>query len=143
MFSDMKLNNSKKYVGLNVHKNEAGERGINVVFYHSGVPVSSYDKDQYWFHVMCRKLPEDEPRFVIFDFFHGVTESRTRESHSSYRLAFIFWCPENCRISEKMIYASTKGMLRRQLGGGISMEFNIHSRSDLDYTKLSNQFSRT
>lgn len=139
MYADMKLRSAMKYFGLLVKK-EGGNRGVYVDFHQKGVPVSSPEKDERWFVAMSRRLTDKEPRFVLFDFFHKQTlDKRSHEKRTSFKLVFIYWCPEMCSVGEKMIYASSKGVLRRQLGGGIAKEFCIHNRSDLDYEKMASQ----
>ena len=56
------------------------------------------------------------------------------------RLQFLFVlscrCPDEGKIGDKMIYASTKDTIKKTFSG-LGIEFQCNDRGDLDYTTLS------
>eukprot|EP00117_Sycon_ciliatum_P003122 scpid33064/ scgid8048/ Probable serine/threonine-protein kinase DDB_G0267514 len=137
MFADMKIRNSKKYIGLHV-SNQDGCRKINVAFHQNGVGVTTAQQDERWFATMVGKLPHDQPRFVLFDLLYSRTrDQRSNDVHIACKLILVFWCPDSASVGQKMIYASSKGALRQQLGGGVTKEYRAQCHADLEYAKVS------
>ena len=47
----------------------------------------------------------------------------------------LFRCPEDAKIGDKMIYASSKDTIKKSFTG-LSLEFQANDGGDLDYTTL-------
>jgi cofilin len=62
-----------------------------------------------------------------------------------YRTLLLFLstcrCPDDSKIGDKMIYASSKDTIKKQFSG-LSLEFQANDRSDIDYDTLSAEVER-
>ena len=50
-------------------------------------------------------------------------------------------CPEDSKVGEKMIYASSKDALKKAFAG-LSLEFQANDKGDLDYNNLADEVER-
>lgn len=58
-------------------------------------------------------LPEDDCRYAVYDFEWEKGGSEGIRS----KICFLFWAPEVAKVKQKMLYASSKDGLRRNLTG--------------------------
>ena len=58
------------------------------------------------------KLPSDAPCYAIFDYEWNTPDGKRD------KILFISWNPDNAKIKQKMLYASTKGGVTQSLQGG-------------------------
>ncbi|EIW80883.1 hypothetical protein CONPUDRAFT_82013 [Coniophora puteana RWD-64-598 SS2] len=58
-----------------------------------------------------KALPETHCRWAVFDFQYDQGEGQRN------KLVFYSWSPDDAKIKEKMVYASSKDALRRALDG--------------------------
>lgn len=50
-------------------------------------------------------------------------------------------CPDDCKIGDKMIYASTKESIKKAFSG-LSLEFQANDSGDMDYTTFSDDVEK-
>jgi cofilin len=74
-----------------------------------------------------QSLPEDEPRWAVYDFKYEVDEGGARN-----KLVFVSWFPDGARVRAKMVYASSREALRRKLDG-IAAEIQATDYSEVAY----------
>ncbi|KAG8898946.1 cofilin [Tulasnella sp. 403] len=70
------------------------------------------DADGADYEKFILSLPEDEPRWAVYDFEYSLGDEGKRN-----KLVFIAWSPDGSKIKQKMTYASSKDELRRSLVG--------------------------
>ena len=70
-------------------------------------------------------LPKDKPCYALVDV--EVT-SKSGAGHS--KLCYIFWCPENVNVKEKMLYSTSKDALKKACKG-TQCEIQAHDMDDL------------
>lgn len=76
-------------------------------------------------------------RYVIFDAVYQLKNGQDRQ-----KLFFLFWSPDNAKIKQKMVYASSKDALKRALGEGIGKEVQANDHGDLAWDHVLEQISR-
>ncbi|GLT74493.1 hypothetical protein SLA2020_462860 [Shorea laevis] len=81
------------------------EKKKEVVVEKTGGPAESYDD-------FMAVLPENDCRYAVYD-FDFVTSENCQKS----KIFFIAWSPSSSRIRAKMLYATSKDWLRRELDG--------------------------
>ncbi|XP_038643429.1 cofilin-2-like [Scyliorhinus canicula] len=69
-------------------------------------------------------LPLTDCCYVLYDAFYETKESKKEE------LVFIHWSPDKAPIMQKMIYASSKGALKKKLNG-IKHEWQVNAIEEL------------
>ncbi|CAL1712471.1 unnamed protein product [Somion occarium] len=81
-------------------------------------------------------LPEAECRWAIYDFeFERPGEGKRN------KLLFVTWAPDDAKIKQKMLFASSKDALRRSLVG-ISTEIQGTDYSEVAYESVLDKASR-
>jgi len=85
--------------------------------------TNSSDAD--W-ETFTKLLPQDEPRFVVYDLHYETADGRPQD-----KIVFIFWAPDSCSIKPKMLYASSKDSICQSLNG-ISKQYQANDNADLD-----------
>ena len=53
----------------------------------------------------------------------------------------LFRCPEDAKIGDKMIYASSKDTIKKSFTG-LSLEFQANDSGDMDYTTFSDEVEK-
>eukprot|EP00914_Ancora_sagittata_P010459 GHVO01020168.1.p2 GENE.GHVO01020168.1~~GHVO01020168.1.p2 ORF type:complete len:147 (+),score=32.19 GHVO01020168.1:94-534(+) len=126
---EIKLKKSMKYIIFRVSKDL---KSIEVE--KKGAPGADYDE-----FVADLKVAEGdgECRYGIFD---AVYQKAGSVEHQ--KLFFILWSPENAKVKQKMLYASSKDALKRALGEGIGKEVQATDHSDLAWDNILEQISR-
>jgi len=81
-------------------------------------------------------LPEDQCRYAIYDFQFEV------EGGQRNKLTFFTWSPDNAKIKNKMIYASSKDSLRRALIG-IAADIQGTDFDEIAYETVLDKVSRS
>nr|WAW84862.1 cofilin [Halisarca dujardinii] len=125
LFNNMKLRSTNKYATFRIKDKKI------VIVDELGEPCKTEEKekDKECFDVLKATLKK-EPRYILYDF--GFTN---KEGRKIGKLAFIFWCPEDCKIGDKMIYASTKDTVKKAFTG-IGLEFQANDAGDMDYNEF-------
>ncbi|KAK2998143.1 hypothetical protein RJ639_026596 [Escallonia herrerae] len=83
-----------------------------------GQPEESYDD-------FASSLPADECRHAVYDF-----DFTTDENCQKSKIFFIAWSPDTSRVRSKMLYASTKDRIKRELDG-IQVELQATDPSEM------------
>ncbi|KAK8694003.1 hypothetical protein V6N13_071567 [Hibiscus sabdariffa] len=82
------------------------EKKREVVVEKTGNPAETYDD-------FTASLPENDCRYAVYD-FDFVTPDNCQKSNQIF---FIAWSPSSFRIRAKMLYATSKHGLSRELDG--------------------------
>ncbi|GAA5810321.1 hypothetical protein MFLAVUS_003742 [Mucor flavus] len=83
------------------------------------------------------QLPDDEPRYAVFDFEFEKAGDGKRN-----KITFYSWIPDTSKVRQKMLYASSKDALRRQLVG-IAIEVQGTDSSEVDYDAVLEKANRS
>merc|ERR1711862_37889 len=75
----------------------------------------------------CAELPDNECRYGIFDLEYSKDADGVRQ-----KIIFVVWAPDTAKIKDKMLTASSKDALKKQLIG-ISTEIQATDRSEIAY----------
>lgn len=70
-------------------------------------------------------LPENEPRFIVYDYHYETTDGRPAD-----KVVLITWCPDTAPVRQKMKAASTKDAVKSAFGG-ISVDVQATDFSEL------------
>jgi len=81
-------------------------------------------------------LPEDEPRWAVYDFNYELEEGGARN-----KLVFVSWSPDGARVKAKMVYASSREALRRALDG-IAAEIQATEYIEITYETVLEKVSK-
>ncbi|KAJ3674506.1 hypothetical protein LUZ60_005122 [Juncus effusus] len=95
------------------------DKGREVVVDRTGSAAESYEE-------FLASLPEDDCRYAVYD-FDFVTEEGCQKS----KIFFFAWSPSISRIRAKMLYATSKDRIRRELDG-IHYEIQATDLSEMD-----------
>ncbi|KAG0231273.1 cofilin [Actinomortierella wolfii] len=98
-FNDLKLGKKHKYI---IYKLSDDLKSIEVA--KTAVPSATYDD-------FIADLPSDDCRYAVYDFDYKITDGDRN------KIVFYGWSPDNAKIKQKMIYASSKDTLRKSLNG--------------------------
>jgi len=72
------------------------------------------------------KLHTDSPRYGVFDFEYEIEEGKRN------KICFIIWTPDEAKVRQKMVYASSKDSLRKSLTG-VGVDIQATDPSEVDY----------
>ncbi|TIB42517.1 hypothetical protein E3P86_00352 [Wallemia ichthyophaga] len=98
-FQDLKLGKKHKYMILKISDDSTAivcEKTSN---------SDNYDE-------FLNDLPENEPRWAVYDFQFTKGDEGTRN-----KILFYAWAPDTAKVKPKMMYASSKDALRSKLNG--------------------------
>ncbi|XP_049595868.1 cofilin-2 [Syngnathus scovelli] len=70
-----------------------------------------------------KMLPEDDCRYIVFDVSYV-----TNDSGDKTQLVFISWAPESAPISRKMVHASSKSYIKKELE--LSNEWSLTDKAE-------------
>ncbi|MFE2326891.1 actin-binding ADF family protein [Streptomyces sp. NPDC059385] len=113
---------------------ELKTRKVNTVFYRLSDDLSTIvpDSSGTWTHdELLENLPQDEPRFVAYDFAFTKDGGEGKRS----KIALISWCPEGTKIKLKMLHSSSYNTLKSQLDG-VGIYVQATDLSDVEYDEL-------
>ncbi|KAB5557559.1 hypothetical protein DKX38_008468 [Salix brachista] len=95
------------------------EKKKEVVVEKTGEPVEIYED-------FTASLPDNDCRYAVYD-FDFVTSENCQKS----KIFFIAWSPSTSRIRAKMLYATSKERIRRELDG-IHYEIQATDPTEMD-----------
>lgn len=95
------------------------EKSKQVVVDKTGGPAESYND-------FTASLPENDCRYAVFD-FDFVTSENCQKS----KIFFISWSPDQSQIRAKMLYATSKERIRRELDG-VHYEIQATDPAEMD-----------
>ncbi|WFD30990.1 cofilin [Malassezia sp. CBS 17886] len=83
------------------------------------------------------ELPPGECRYAIYDFeFEKGNEGKRN------KICFVTWSPDDAKVKQKMLYASSKDALRRALVG-IATEIQGTDSSEVSYESVLEKVTRS
>ncbi|CAE6458281.1 unnamed protein product [Rhizoctonia solani] len=82
-----------------------------------------------------KDLPETEPRWAVYDV------EFEKDGGKRNKLTFISWSPDDAKIKQKMVYASSRDALRRSLDG-IAAEIQATSSDEVAWESVLDKASR-
>ncbi|POS85215.1 hypothetical protein EPUL_002848 [Erysiphe pulchra] len=151
VFQDLKLNKKYKFI---IYK-------LSDDFTSVEIEECSEDKDWENFRQKLIKAQTKSkngaigkgPRFAVYDFNYellsgegyrylnicAIIEKLPNDNRS--KIVFISWSPDDAGVQAKMIYASSKDGLRRNLDG-IACEFQANDEDDIEYVSVLKNVSK-
>ncbi|KAH9317754.1 hypothetical protein KI387_019523, partial [Taxus chinensis] len=114
MFLELKRKKAHRYIIFKID-----EKSKQVLVDKTGGAAESYDD-------FMASLPENDCRYAVFD-FDFVTVDNCQKS----KIFFIAWSPAASRIRAKMLYATSKDRLRRELDG-VHYELQATEPTEMD-----------
>jgi len=112
-FQDLKLKKKYQYIVFNINK-----ESTEIVVERSG------DED---YEEFLNSLPEDQCRWAIYDFKFEKEGGGQRN-----KITFLSWSPDDAKIKQKMLFASSRDALKRALTG-IAIEVQGSDLSEVAY----------
>ncbi|SAM03924.1 hypothetical protein [Absidia glauca] len=122
-FEELKLRKKYKYIIFKMSDN------LKEVVVEKTAETSTYPE-------FLENLPADEPRYAVYDFDYEKPGDGQRN-----KITFYSWTPDTSKIRQKMVYASSKDAIRRQLVG-IAVEMQGTDLSEVDYDSVLEKASR-
>uniref|UniRef100_A0A8C9I9N9 ADF-H domain-containing protein n=1 Tax=Piliocolobus tephrosceles TaxID=591936 RepID=A0A8C9I9N9_9PRIM len=86
-------------------KNIILEKGKEILVGHVGQTVDNP------YTTFVRMLPDKDCHYALYDATYKTKESKEED------LVFIFWAPESVPLKSKIIYASSKDVIKKKLTG--------------------------
>ncbi|CAO3633492.1 unnamed protein product [Mucor fragilis] len=83
------------------------------------------------------ELPENEPRYAVYDFEYEKPGEGKRS-----KITFYAWIPDTSKVRQKMLYASSKDALRKNLVG-LAIEIQGTDASEVCYEAVLDKASRS
>ncbi|GLJ54941.1 hypothetical protein SUGI_1179540 [Cryptomeria japonica] len=114
MFLELKRKKVHRYIVFKID-----EKTKQVLVDKTGGAAESYDD-------FMASLPDNDCRYAVFD-FDFVTVDNCQKS----KIFFIAWSPAASRIRAKMLYATSKDRLRRELDG-VHYELQATDPTEMD-----------
>lgn len=116
-FTELKLGHKYRFI---IYALSSDLKKIEVV--HRAEPSQCYDD-------MVGMLKDAEQngecRYAVFD------AEYKKGDQTLNKLLFLAWSPDNAKIKQKMVYASSKDALKRALGEGLGVEIQANDHGDL------------
>ena len=111
-FNDFKLSHKYRYVIFKMNDDMT-----QVVVEKTADMSATYDN-------FIADLPEKNARYAVFDLEYDTAEGKRD------KIVFVLWCPDSCRIKEKMLFSSTK-LTIKQAFVGLSVEVQATDANEL------------
>lgn len=122
-FQDLKLRKKAKYLIFTLNKDNTEI-------------VVDKKSDSATYDDFINDLPETECRWAVYDF-----EFEKEDGGKRNKICFIAWSPDDAKIKQKMLFASSKEALRRSLVG-IAVEIQATDLSEVAYESVLDKASR-
>ncbi|KAI0629736.1 actin depolymerizing factor [Trametes polyzona] len=123
-FQELKLGRKTKYIVFTLSPDNT-----EIVVEKTGPSTSTYDD-------FISELPEAECRWAVYDFDYEKEDGGKRS-----KITFYCWSPDDSKIKQKMLFASSKEALRRSLVG-IASEIQGTDYSEIAYDQVLDKVSR-
>ncbi|KAG8745846.1 cofilin [Ceratobasidium sp. 414] len=98
VFQELKLKKKHTYIIYAMSKD------LKEIVVHKTSESTDYDD-------FLKDLPEDDCRWAVYDVAYE------KDGGKRNKITFFIWSPDNAKIKAKMVYASSKDVLRRSLVG--------------------------
>ncbi len=122
-YEAMKMGRKLKYATFKVN-----DTLTEIVVDKTGEPGTEFDE-------FVGQFPEKDCRYGIIDIDYE------HDGCKKSRIVFVFWSPDTANIRSKMVYASSKEAMRRQLAG-IMCEMQCNDISDLTMEEMTEKLLR-
>ncbi|KAF8157885.1 hypothetical protein B0H34DRAFT_433270 [Crassisporium funariophilum] len=122
-FQELKLKKTNKYIIFTLNKE------LTEII----VDKKSKDTD---YDTFIADLPETECRWAIYDFEFEKEGAGIRQ-----KLIFVSWSPDNAKIKQKMVFASSREALKRALTG-VAIEIQGTDYSEVAYEYVLDKLRR-
>ncbi|ETW81624.1 hypothetical protein HETIRDRAFT_383987 [Heterobasidion irregulare TC 32-1] len=122
-FQELKLGKKTKYIVYTVSKDNTE------IIVEKSSTSSSYDE-------FISDLPEFECRWAVYDF-----EFEKEGAGKRNKICFYSWSPDDAKVKQKMLFASSKDALRRALVG-IAAEIQGTDFSEVAHESVLDKVSR-
>ncbi|RDB17950.1 Cofilin [Hypsizygus marmoreus] len=122
-YQELKLKKSYKYIIFTLNKDNTE------VIVEKTSTSQNYDD-------FIADLPEAECRYAVYDF-----EFEKEGGGRRNKITFIAWAPDDAKIKQKMLFASSKDALRRSLVG-IAVEIQGTDFSEVAHESILDKASR-
>merc|ERR1712115_427775 len=116
VYNEIKLSHKYRYM---ICKRNADNTRIEVET--KADPSKTYDD-------FCAGLPANECRYGVFD----LEFSKSAADGVRQKIVFVVWAPDSAKIKDKMLTASSKDAIKKQLVG-ISTEIQGTDPSEISY----------
>ncbi|KAI0754701.1 actin depolymerizing factor, partial [Daedaleopsis nitida] len=123
-YQELKLGKKSKYIVFTLSKDVT-----EIVVEKTGPLSATYDD------FLC-DLPETECRWAVYDFDFEKEDGGKRS-----KITFFSWSPDDSKIKQKMLFASSKDALRRSLVG-IAAEIQGTDISEVAHESVLDKVSR-
>ena len=104
------------------------DRSLNGIIVEKARQSTNYEE-------FLEDLPPNDCRYAIYDFQYETGEGKRN------KICFISWSPDDARIKYKMVYASSKDALRRELVG-IGAEIQATEYSEISFEAVQEKVTR-
>jgi len=75
-------------------------------------------------------LPKSEPRYCLVD-----VDYTTKSDAQHTKMVFVFWCPDDCGVRDKMLYAASKDTIKKPFAG-VQCEIQANDLGDIDKSTI-------
>ncbi|KAI9345087.1 hypothetical protein BD770DRAFT_414088 [Pilaira anomala] len=124
LYQDLKIRKKYKFIIFKLSDD------LKEIVVEKSSETANYDE-------FLSELPENEPRYAVFDFEYEKPGDGKRN-----KITFYSWIPDTSKVRQKMLYASSKDALRRQLVG-IAIEVQGTDSSEVDYDVVLEKANRS
>ncbi|KIM41051.1 hypothetical protein M413DRAFT_445794 [Hebeloma cylindrosporum] len=122
-FQDLKLKKKYKYIIFTLNKD------FTEIVVDKTSDVQDYDE-------FVAALPETECRWAIYDF-----EFEKEGAGKRNKIIFLSWSPDDAKIKQKMVFASSRDALKRSLTG-IAVEIQGTDFGEVSYESVLDKANR-
>jgi len=123
IYNDLKLGKKYKYIIYNLNKD------FTEIIVEKTSASTNYDD-------FIADLPEQECRWAVYDF-----DFERQDGGKRNKLVFVAWSPDDAKVKQKMLFASSKEALRRTLLG-IAAEIQGTDFSEVAHESVLDKVSR-
>ncbi|CAE6456248.1 unnamed protein product, partial [Rhizoctonia solani] len=121
-YQDMKLKKTSKYIVFKLSDD------LKEVVVDKTSSDTNYD-------IFLADLPTTEPRWAVYDV------EFEKDGGKRNKLTFVSWSPDDAKIKAKMVYASSRDVLRRSMDG-IACEIQATSSDEIAWDSVLDKASR-
>ncbi|KAG0636923.1 hypothetical protein HOY80DRAFT_311921, partial [Tuber brumale] len=129
-FEELKLGKKLAYILYNF----SGDNKFIVVEKKIEKDAKKTPREQYEEFIIA--LPEDQCRYAIYDFTYDLPNGEGTRN----KIVFFAWSPDNAKVRNKMLCASSKDSLRRSLTG-VAAEIQGTDYSEIAYDVVLQRFA--
>ncbi|CEL94944.1 unnamed protein product [Vitrella brassicaformis CCMP3155] len=122
-YNNMKLKHNHRYIIYSIKDNKT-------------IEIEKQADKSKTYDDFLKELPEEEPRYAVVDVPYDTDDGRPQS-----KLVFFFWAPDTAKVKPKMVYASSKDILKKKLEG-LAKEIQANDVSELAYDNVVTELKR-